>query len=88
MTDLITVEDGSRESAESWKTVHEEAMTSTSAGLGETGPQQRGQDPTGPKLWEPSHRSGGNFDLGGYQMSKLREKMETDHVSRLINYPV
>jgi hypothetical protein len=42
-------------------------MTSTSARLAETGPQKRGQDPTGRKLWEPGHRSGGDFDLDGHQ---------------------
>lgn len=47
--------------------VYEEPMTSTSAGLAETGPQKRGQHPACRKLWEPSHRSGGNFDLDGHQ---------------------
>jgi len=42
-------------------------MTSTSADLAETGPQKCGQDTTCRKLWEPSHRSGGNFDLDGHQ---------------------
>jgi hypothetical protein len=47
--------------------VHEEPMTSTAAGLAETGLQKRGQDPTRRKLWEPGHRSGGDFDLDGHQ---------------------
>ena len=42
-------------------------MTSTSAGLAETGPKKRGQDPTCRKLWKPGHRSGGDFDLDGHQ---------------------
>ncbi len=47
--------------------VHEEPMTSTSAGLAETGLQKRGQHPTCRKLWKPGHRSGGDFDLDGHQ---------------------
>ena len=42
-------------------------MTSTSAGLAESGPQKRSQNPTCRKLWEPRHLSGGDFDLDGYQ---------------------
>jgi len=47
-------------------------MTSTSAGLAESGPQKRGQHPTGGKLREPSHRSGGDFDLDGHKRLSRR----------------
>jgi hypothetical protein len=52
--------------------VHKEPMTSTSAGLAESGAQKRGQNPTGGKLREPSHRSGGDFDLDGHKRLSRR----------------
>jgi len=47
--------------------MRQEPMTSTSAGLAETGPHKCGEDATGRKLREPTHRSGGDFDLDGHQ---------------------
>ena len=52
--------------------VHEEPMTSTSAGLMEAGPQKRSQYPTCGKLRKPRHRSGGDFDLDGHKRLSRR----------------